>query len=57
LQVHALIPAARERAESRGGYFREHFPDVEDAEWKVRFSVTYDADHELRLERNPLDRA
>jgi L-aspartate oxidase len=53
----ALIAASREREESRGGHFRRDFPDVDDAEWKVRLSVTYDADHELRLERIPLERA
>ncbi len=52
----ALIAAARERTESRGGHFRTDFPDTDDANWKVRLSVTYDGDHKLRLERVPLDR-
>jgi L-aspartate oxidase len=52
----ALLATARERAESRGGHFRRDFPDTDDADWKVRLSVTYDGDHKLRLERVPLDR-
>jgi L-aspartate oxidase len=52
----ALLATARERAESRGGHFRRDFPDTDDADWQVRLSVTYDADHKLQLERVPLDR-
>jgi L-aspartate oxidase len=51
----ALLATAREREESRGGHFRRDFPETDDADWKVRLSVTYDADHNLHLERVPLD--
>ena len=51
----ALLATAREREESRGGHFRRDFPETNDAEWKVRLSVTYDADHNLHLERVQLD--
>ena len=52
----ALLATALARAESRGGHFRRDFPETDDADWKARLSVTYDADHELQLERVPLDR-
>ena len=52
----ALLATARERTESRGGHFRADFPETNDVDWRLRLSVTYDADHKLRLERVPLDR-
>jgi len=52
----ALLATAREREESRGGHFRRDFPETNDADWRLRLSVTYDPDHKLRLERVPLDR-
>ena len=52
--AEAVTRSALERRESRGGHFREDFPnkDAEWGQWNVR--VVRDADGAMRLERAPI---
>ena len=49
-----LLAAALDRQESRGGHFRRDFPEKAD-EWRVRIAASLDGDHNLTLERVPLE--
>jgi L-aspartate oxidase len=50
----ALTATAMARTESRGGHFREDFPEPDDA-WRLRLVAHLDPDGELVVERAPVE--
>jgi succinate dehydrogenase / fumarate reductase flavoprotein subunit len=50
----AIARSAIERRESRGGHFRDDYPDKDPAWGKVNLVVTKGADGEMRLTREPI---
>jgi L-aspartate oxidase len=50
-----IIATARIRTESRGGHYRQDFPEPNDKEWKHRLGVHFDGGNHLRVEPVPID--